>query len=136
MGMCSNWSLFNKKFLNMGPIFYKKIPTHASYFLKKKKKSLHMDPFSRLRQYFCFRYISDSNNIILWHESEDINKKIKLIPKISVDSNSSYAWLYVFHCSNRLLWWIKVSSTKLSVKIALILYWKDFSLIPLGKCAS
>ena len=45
---------------------------------------------------------SDSNNIFLWHESEDINKK-KLISKISVDSNFafwSYAWLCVFHCSH------------------------------------
>ena len=29
-----------------------------------------------------------------------------------------------------------VSSTRLSVKIALISYWNDFSTIPLGKCAS
>ena len=37
--------------------------------------------------------VSDSNNIFLWHESEDINKKM-VISKISVDSNymfSSYA---------------------------------------------
>ena len=53
--------------------------------------------------------VSDSNNIFLWHESEDIHKK-KLISKISVDSNftfSSCAWLCVFHCSHRLLCWIK-----------------------------
>ena len=37
-------------------------------------------------------------------------KKKKLISKISVDSNfmfSSYGWLCVFHCSHRLLCWIK-----------------------------
>ena len=37
--------------------------------------------------------VSDSNNIFLWHESEDVNKK-KLISKISINSNftfSSYA---------------------------------------------
>ena len=28
-----------------------------------------------------------TNNIFLWHKSEDINKKKKLISKISVDSN-------------------------------------------------
>ena len=46
--------------------------------------------------------VSDSNNIFLWHELEDINKKKKkkkkkVISKISVDSNftfASYAWLY------------------------------------------
>ena len=45
--------------------------------------------------------VSDSNNIFLWHESEDVNKK-KLISKISVDSDftfSSYAWLFLFHFS-------------------------------------
>ena len=30
----------------------------------------------------------------------------------------------------------KISSTILSVQIDLISYWNDFSLIPLGKCAS
>ena len=38
----------------------------------------------------------DSNNIFLWYDSEDINRKKKRISKISVDSNftfSSYAWL-------------------------------------------
>ena len=29
--------------------------------------------------------VTDSNNIFLWHESEDINKK-SLFPKISVDN--------------------------------------------------
>ena len=81
---------------------------------------------------------SDSNNIFLWYESEDINKK-KLISKISVDFNftfSSYAWLCVFHCSHRLLCWIKSLVRDFSVKIALISYWNDFSPTPLGKCAS
>ena len=41
---------------------------------------------------------SNSNSIILCHESEDIYKKAS---KISVDSNmlTSYAQLWVFHCS-------------------------------------
>ena len=83
---------------------------------------------------------SESNNIFLWHELENINKK-KLISKISVDSDfpfSSYAWLCVFHCSHRLLCWIKSRVRDFSVKIAFISYWNDFkfSLIPLGNCAS
>ena len=33
MGVCrSNGSLFHKKSLNMGPIFYKNIPKHGSIF--------------------------------------------------------------------------------------------------------
>ena len=50
-------------------------------------------------------------------------KQKKLISKISVDSNftfSSYAWLCVFHCSHRLLCWIKSRVRDFSVKIALI----------------
>ena len=52
--------------------------------------------------YFALHSLSpgifrDSNNIFLWHESEDINqKKKKIISKISFDSNftfTSYAWL-------------------------------------------
>ena len=57
---------------------------------------------------------SYSNNIFLWHESEDINKtktRTKTLTSIiSGDSNftiSSLAWLCVFHCSSRLLCWIK-----------------------------
>ena len=44
-----------------------------------------------------------------WQEPEDVNQN-SLFTKISVDSNfmfSSYAWLCVFHCSHRLLCWIK-----------------------------
>ena len=43
----------------------------------------------------------------------DMNLKI-IIYKISVDSNftySSYAWLYVFHCSYRLRCWSLVNET-------------------------
>ena len=46
----------------------------------------------------------------------------KLISKISADSNftfSSYAWLCVFHCSHRLLCWIKSRVRDLSVEISL-----------------
>ena len=41
---------------------------------------------------------------IIWYKQKN------LISKISVDSNftfSSYAWICVFHCSHRLLCWIK-----------------------------
>ena len=63
-------------------------------------------------------------------------KQKKLISKISVDSNfkfSSYARLCAFHCSHRLLCWIKSRVRDFSVKIALISYWNDISLIPLGE---
>ena len=66
-------------------------------------------------------------------------KPKKFISKISVDSNftfSSYAWLCVFHCSHRLLCWIKSRVRDFSVKVAFISHWNDFSLIPLGKCSS
>ena len=46
-------------------------------------------------------------------------KQENLISKISVDSNftfSSYAWLFVFHCSRRLLCWIKSRVRNFSVK--------------------
>ena len=81
---------------------------------------------------------SDSNSIffMVWIRRY---KQKKLISKISVDSNftfSSYAWLCVFHCSHRLLCWIKSRVRDFSVKIALISYWNDFSPTPLGKCAS
>ena len=49
---------------------------------------------------------SDFNNILLCHESEDINNK-SLFPKfqlIPILHFSSYAWLCVFHYSHRLLW--------------------------------
>ena len=48
---------------------------------------------------------SDSNNIFLWHKSEDINKK-KVISKISVHSKSSftsYAWLCALVLLHRLM---------------------------------
>ena len=65
--------------------------------------------------YFLIKEIfSDSNNI-----SYGMNQKIKkkkkkkhLISNIPVDSNftfSSYEWLFVFHCSHRLLCWRKSS---------------------------
>ena len=80
---------------------------------------------------------SDFNINLLWHELGDINQKSSF-PN-SVDTNFmflSYAWLCVFHFSHRPLCWIKSRVRKLSVKITLISYWNDFSLIPLGKCAS
>ena len=73
--------------------------------------------------------ILQCNNIFLWHESEDFIFKIKKhVSKISVDSNFNNQVMHncVFHCSHfllKLLWF--------SVKIALISYWNDFSLIPL-----
>ena len=51
--------------------------------------------------------ISNSNNILLWHESEDIQKKKKKKKKNTACFQnftfSSYAWLCVFHCSHRIL---------------------------------
>ena len=71
-----------------------------------------------------------------------MNRKIwtkKLISKVLVGFNfkfPSYEWLCVFHCFDpQTIVFNKVSCTILSVKIALISYWNDFSPI-LGKCAS
>ena len=44
----------------------------------------------------------DSNNIILWHETEDINKK-NVYFQISNFTFSSYVWLCGFRCTHRLL---------------------------------
>ena len=66
-------------------------------------KSLFTLAWLRLQYWYhlsCLLILSDSNNIILWHESEDINKKV--YSKFSVDSNftfTSYAQLCVIHCS-------------------------------------
>ena len=68
--------------------------------VKWGKKTYFVTPFKGI--------VSDTSNIFLWHESEDINKK--KASKISVDSSfmfSSYAWVCVFHCPHRLLCWIK-----------------------------
>ena len=80
---------------------------------------------------------SDSNNIFLWHESDDINKN-SLFPKSQLIPILHFQVMHdcVFHCSHRLLCWIKVSCIWISVKIALISCWNDFSLIPSRKCAS
>ena len=88
--------------------------------------------------------VSDSNNKFLCHESEDFNKKKKkkkkTISKISVDSSftfTSNAWLCALAVLHRLLLVLNlVSSMILYMKIALILHWHDFCLIPLGECAS
>ena len=63
--------------------------------------------------------MSDSNNIILWHESEDINLK-SLFPKfqlIPILRLPSYAWLCVIHCFHRLLCWINSRVRDFSVKL-------------------
>ena len=65
---------------------------------------------------------SDSNNIFLWHESEDINKK-SLNPKFQLIPILRFQVMHDYVCF-------------ISVKIALISYWNDFSLISLGKCTS
>ena len=61
--------------------------------------------FWKVRLNFQFKgIVSDSNNIFLWHETEDINKKM-IISKISVDSNFTFtncAWL----CALVLLHWL------------------------------
>ena len=49
--------------------------------------------------------VSDSTNIFLWHESNDMKKKMVII-KISVNSNftfTSYAWLCALTLLHRLL---------------------------------
>ena len=63
-------------------------------------------------------------------------KPKRLISKISVVSNfmfSSYACLCGFYCSHRTTVLNKVSCMRFYVKIALISYWNDFSLITLGE---
>ena len=50
-----------------------------------------LGPFCLVPNIRCVKgIVSDSNNIFLWHESEDINKK-KLISKISVDSSVTFS---------------------------------------------
>ena len=71
-------------------------------------------------------------------QDQKIQTKKKLISKISVDSNfafSSYAWLGVFHCSNRLVL-NKSLVSRLFCENCFISYRNDFTLIPLGKYAS
>ena len=41
---------------------------------------------------------SDSNNIVLWHESEERYKQKKLIPNISVDSNFMFQVMHDYVC--------------------------------------
>ena len=79
--------------------------------------------------------VSDSYNIFLYHESENINKKAYF-------QNFSWFQFYIFQCMIMCVTLLpqtavlnKISCTKLSVKIAPISYWNDFSLIPLGSCA-
>ena len=95
-------------------------------------------PFSKMRVPVQLKEYSVIVTTALYGMNQRILTK-KLISKISVDSNctfSSYAWLCVFHCSHRLLCWIKSCVRDFSVKIALVLYWNDFNPTPLGKCAS
>ena len=106
---------------------------YTFYAIFKQIWAWHRSSPSHLKGIF-----SDSNNIFLWYEIRTYKQK-KLISKISVDSNftfSSYAWLCVFHCSHRLLCWIKSRVRDFSVKIALISYWNNFSPTPVGKCTS
>ena len=157
---------------------------------KSQRACIILSQFTHESKYAIIKEIfSDSNIILLWHESEDINKK-KHISKISVDSNFAFlscTWLCVFHCSHRLLCCISLMYetfcencshfkprvnhlTHLSHSVSLhgqkdsffthfwvilsvywptmaqmsqmihsgfsVIYWNDFSLIPLRKCAS
>ena len=77
--------------------------------------------------------VGDSNNIFLWHESEDINKK-SWFPKFQLIPIPRFQVMHVYVCfivpQTTVL--NEVLCTRLSVKIALISHWNDFSLIPLG----
>ena len=74
----------------------------------------------------------------LWHESEaHVNKK-SLFPKLQLIQILHFQVMddYVCFILPQTTVLNKVSCPRLSVKIALISYWNDFSLIPLGNCAS
>ena len=74
---------------------------------------------------------TDSNNIFLWHKSDDIIKDI-VIPKISVDSNfcfTSYAWLcargraWLLNCAfdiSAIIWSARYMHVSAAKKYALI----------------
>ena len=90
------------------------------------------------RALLLIELFSDSNNIILWHESEDINKtKKKLISKISIISNLGFQVMNDYVCFIAPKDYKYFVDTEVDetffVKIALILYWNDRSLIPWGK---
>ena len=72
------------------------------------------------KKYFLEKLIS-LKTIKKNNNNNNNNNNITYLHKLSINSNvtfSSYAWLCVFHCSHR------------------ILYWNYFSLISLKKCAS
>ena len=92
----------NEKSVDMRKLMFLKI---FGWWILKLDCTLGLNNIFFPPTFFEVKWIfSDSNSIFLWHESK------KLISKISVASNftfSSYAWLCVFHCSHRLLCWIK-----------------------------
>ena len=80
--------------------------------------------------------VSDSNNIFLWHKSQDINK-IRLFPKFQLipmlRKLTSYAWYVHWHCS--IDYCVKLSRRD-NAKNGSHFKGNDFYLIPLRKCAS
>ena len=72
--------------------------------------------------------VSDSNNIFLWHESEEINKTSSF-PKFQLIPISRFQVMHDYAC---FIAPIDYCVDRLSVKIALMSYWSDFSLIPFG----
>ena len=79
--------------------------------------------------------VSDSDNIFLGHEWEDIKKGV--ISKISVDANLKFYKLRMIRCIDiapQTTVLNLVSSTRLYVKKN-VSHWNEFCLIPLRKCA-
>ena len=110
--------------------FWSKVSKLRPYLKKKNNRKPLLD--------VCLKTIfSDSNNIILWHESEDINKQ-----KQKQKHFPNFCWIqfkvFILLCMINLILCVSLlpqTTMLLSVKIALISYWNDFSLIPMGKCA-
>ena len=71
-------------------------------------------------------------------KKKSLFSKLQLIPILHFQVKNGYVYFHTFHgIDSRPLCWINSSHVQdFMWKIALILYWNDFSLIPLGKCAS
>ena len=79
---------------------------------------------------------SDSNNIILWHESEDINKE-RLFPKFRMIQFLRFQVMHEYMCfiaSHRLLCWIKSRQQDFLQK--LLSFHTEMIAAYMGKCAS
>ena len=90
------WSPFKELYITVNAALSNKLPD-AYYELENVLRKHKPDFISLLQNpVSCILkgIFSDSNNIFLWHESEDIYKHIKLTSTVSVDSKflfSSYA---------------------------------------------